>query len=88
MNMQEVFNVAFTIIMFLVGWIVKSLFDAISELRITDKGIERTVHELALSLADKYVPKDEFRTFSEAILKKLDRIEDKVDGKADKMVDK
>ena len=59
------------------GWFARQIWDAIKELR---SDLARLREELPSS----YVQKDEFHQFSVAILKKLDRIEDKIDTKKDK----
>ena len=59
------------------GWFARQIWDAIKELR-------SDLAKLREELPSRYVPKDEFHNFSAAILKKLDRIEDKIDKKLDK----
>ena len=59
------------------GWFARQIWDAIKELR-------SDLARLREELPSRYVPKDEFQQFSQALFKKLDRIEDKIDTKKDK----
>ena len=74
---QTLFNIAVGLGGFLGGFLLKIIWDAIKELR-------KTLGELEVRLPDAYVKKDDFQHFSDAIFRKLDKIEDKIDAKADK----
>ncbi len=74
---QTLFNIAVGLGGFLGGFLLKIIWDAIKELRVT-------MNELEVRLPDAYVKKDDFQHFSDAIFRKLDKIEDKIDAKADK----
>lgn len=74
---QTLFNVAVGLGGFLGGFLLKIIWDAIKEIR-------QTVGELEVRLPEAYVRKDDFQHFSDAIFRKLDKIEDKIDNKADK----
>ena len=74
---QTLFNIAIGLGGFLGGFLLKIVWDAIKELR-------KTLGELEVRLPDAYVKKDDFQHFSDAIFRKLDKIEDKIDAKADK----
>jgi len=67
-----------------IGWIMKNVFDAITELRRTDQDMAKEVNKLAVTLPENYVHKNDFKDFSEMLFNKLDRIEGKLDHKADK----
>jgi hypothetical protein len=84
MDYQILFNSAFTVLMLLIGWIMKTVFEAITELRVSDKQITAEVSKLQTELPTNYVHKHDFKDFTDAVFKKLDRIEDKLDNKADK----
>lgn len=79
MDYQVLFNSAFTVLMMVLGWILKNVFDAITELRKNDQELTKEVNKLAVTLPENYIHRDTFKDFSEAIFKKLDRIEDKFD---------
>lgn len=74
---QTLFNIAVGLGGFLGGFLLKIIWDAIKELR-------KTLGELEVRLPDAYVKKDDFQHFSDAIFRKLDKIEDKIDAKVDK----
>ena len=74
---QTLFNIAVGLGGFLGGFLLKIIWDAIKELR-------ETLGELEVRLPDAYVKKKDFQHFSDAIFRKLDKIEDKIDAKADK----
>jgi len=68
----------------LIGWFTKMLFDRM-------KQIEEDNHKQSVALADlralipeRYVSKDDQKTTLDNIFSMLRRIEDKLDGKADK----
>lgn len=77
MDYQYLFNGFAVIAGILVGYIVKSIRDEQIELYTSIKDI------YAEQLPRKMDKKD-FSEFHEALFKKLDRIEDKIDNKADK----
>lgn len=77
MDLQTLFNVAVGIAGPVIGWFTKTLWDAVREL-------QRDLTALRVAIPSSYVAKDDFTKFQEALFKKLDRIEEKIDGKADK----
>ena len=77
MDWQTLFNLAFGIVCGFVGWFTKTIYDANKELR-------DDLNNLRVHLPEKYVAKHDFERMSEALFKKLDRIENKLDQKADK----
>lgn len=80
MDLQVVLNVLFAICGALVGWVVKMTYDAQKELR---KDL-RELEQLAVKKDDFFEWKADFDRKTDAVFKKLDRIEDKLDGKKDK----
>lgn len=68
----------------IIMFILNALWEAIKNLQFSDKEIVNKLSEIELSVASDYVKKDEFRGMINALFVKLDRIEDKVDKKADK----
>jgi hypothetical protein len=59
------------------GWLLREVWGAVDKLR-TD------LQSLQSSIADKYARKDDVQVMAENIMTFLRRIEDKLDGKADK----
>lgn len=84
MDYQALFNAAFAVLLMVAGWVMKGVFDALRELRVKDDAIAHEVHSLAVAMPINYVHKNDFKELTEAMFRKLDRIEDKLDGKADK----
>jgi len=68
----------------LIGILVKSLWQAVKDLQTSDKELVEKVNSIEVLVAGQYVKQDEFNRLSDAIFKKLDRIEDKLDDKEDK----
>ena len=84
MDFQVGFDLAIGLIAFLGGWIMNNLRDAMRALQLADKELADKVQGIEVVVAGQYVKRDDFQDFSKAIFTKLDRIEDKMDGKADK----
>lgn len=68
----------------LIGILVRSLWQAVKDLQEADKELIDKVNEVEVLVAGQYITKEEFVRLSDAICKKLDRIEDKLDHKEDK----
>lgn len=74
---QILFNVAVGIIGALGGILIKII--------LSEQKSMRDAHEkLRSDLTDNYVRRDDFKEFMQAMFNKLDRIEIKIDQKADK----
>lgn len=68
----------------LVGFLLNSIWQAVKDLQRDDKDLAKKVAEIEVLVAGAYVKKDEFSASINALFAKLDRIEDKLNGKADK----
>lgn len=77
MEPQAIFNIVLGCLLSILGWIARTLWDAVTALK-------DDLAKLREELAKDYVSKDDFKSVSDNIIRKLDRIEDKLDGKADK----
>lgn len=84
MDQQQLFNTLFALVGVLGGWWMKAMWEAIKNLEQADKALNASVGDLKVLVAGQYVKQDSFDKLSQAIFNKLDRIEDKLDGKADK----
>ena len=91
METQLFLNVLFGIISFLGGWLMKMLMSQISELKnkqeklmikhIDDMEDVLEKHtNLALSMPEKYVSKDDFQSVVERIDHRFNRLEEKLDA--------
>jgi len=81
---QTVFNIALAISGFLGGWVLKVIWDAVKDLQAADKVLVEKVNTIEILIAGNYMSKQDFDKIAIAIFAKLDKIEDKLDKKADK----
>ena len=68
----------------LIGFLLNAVWQAVKDLQSADKELTKKVSEIEVLVAGAYVKKEEFSTAVTALFTKLDRIEDKIDKKADK----
>lgn len=68
----------------LIGFLLNAVWQAVKDLQSADKEIATKVGEIEVLVAGGYVKKNEFSDLSKALFAKLDKIEDKIDKKADK----
>ena len=90
-SFQLFVNVVFTLITFLGGWVLKVVFSGIQEVKeeLEDiregrrndyRELSERLHAVALSMPEKFVSKDDFNTFSERMIDRFDRIDQKLDS--------
>jgi hypothetical protein len=77
MEWQHVIDLVGGAVIAVIGWFSRQLWDAVAELR-------RDVHSIEISLPMYYVRRDEFSENVKEIKSMLEKIFDKLDGKADK----
>ncbi|WP_316655427.1 hypothetical protein [Ralstonia condita] len=68
----------------LLGFLLSRTYGRIDSAHTELGDVRKEMTDLALQLAKDYIRRDDFQAVTDAIFKKLDRIEDKLDGKADK----
>jgi hypothetical protein len=68
----------------LIGFYLKVVWDSLKALKDTDDQLADKVNRIEVLVAGQYVHRDEFHSLSKALFAKLDKIEDKLDGKADR----
>ncbi len=81
---QNLFNILVTAAGLLGGWFLKVIDDNLKEAREQNKAMAKKLSEMEVLVAGEYVRKDDLDRHIDAIFKKLDRIEAKIDLKADK----
>ena len=81
---QELINWVLGAFGMLLGFIVKSIWDAVKDLQTSDKDLADKVSRIEVLVAGEYVKKDEFNSIMMRIFEKLDHIESKIDNKQDK----
>ena len=84
MNEQQFFNVAFAIIGALGGWWMRVMWQSLKELEQQDSKLADKVGNIEVLVAGHYVKRDDMNRDIAIIFAKLDRIEDKMNKKADK----
>lgn len=84
MEPQWVINSAFALIGALGGYVLKSMHEALRDLQIADADLIAKVQAIEVLVAGQYVKRDDMDRLSVALFHKLDRIEQKIDGKMDK----
>ena len=82
--MQILFNIFVGVIGALGGWILNTIWGEIKSMQEADDVLADKVAKIEVLVAGQYCKRDEMERLSVAIFAKLDRIEDKLDGKADK----
>ena len=68
----------------LIGFLLNVVWQAVKDLQTADKVLAEKVGNIEVLVAGAYVKKDEFTQSINALFAKLDKIEDKLDKKADK----
>jgi len=58
--------------------------EIVTDLQESDRKLADKIATIEVLVAGEYIKKDEFRNLSDAIFKKLDKIDDKLDHKVDK----
>lgn len=81
---QMIINILMSIVAFLGGWWMKTMWESLNELRAADSRLTDKVQAIEILVAGNYVTKTDLNVLTEALFRKLDRIEGKVDNKADK----
>ena len=81
---QNLINMLAAAVSVLFGWILKTVWDAVKDLQKADDELIDKVNRIEVLVAGEYVKRDEFRADIDRIFDKLDTIEKKLDGKADK----
>lgn len=76
-NIQDYLNFIGGILAAVFGWLGRTLWGAVCELK-------RDLSELQRHLPESYVAKKDYERFEDRIISILNRIEEKIDNKADK----
>lgn len=68
----------------LIGFMLNAVWQAVKDLQAADTNLTKKVAEIEVLVAGDYLRREDFTHTVEALFKKLDKIEDKLDKKADK----
>lgn len=77
MNSQDIFNAAISLCGVLGGWILKTIWEAIKDLKVEIRELNREVNQ-------DFVRREDFKDAIVEIKEMLNKIFDKLDNKADK----
>ncbi len=81
---QQIINILIGVVGTAGGWWMKVMHESLKDLQKEDKALADKVAKIEVLVAGDYVKKEEFSKMADALFAKLDRIEDKLDGKVDK----
>jgi hypothetical protein len=84
MDTQTLINYLIGAVCTLGGWVLKSVRDSVKDLQGCDKSLTEKVQAIELLVAGQYVRRSDMDKLAEALFHKLDRIEEKLDAKADR----
>ena len=84
MDLQMAVNISFAIAGGLGSWVLHTVWDSVKALQTEDKTMASQISQLNILVAGNYITKDEHNLTTQALFKKLDKIEDKIDSKMDK----
>ena len=83
MDLQFIINGVFGVVAFFSGWVIKLTLEALRDLQQADKELSEKVAHIEILVTGDYLKKTELEKFTDALLIKLDKIEAKIDKKAD-----
>ena len=81
---QEIFNIVVGVAGALGGWWLKVMWETLKDLQVADRDLMDKVSRIEVLVAGAYVKRDEFDRALTRLFEKLDHIDSKLDGKADK----
>jgi hypothetical protein len=81
---QTGFNVVVGALMMIFGWLLNTLYTTIRDLQKADTQLADKVNKVEVLVAGNYPTRSEFDAKLDALFKKLDNIENKIDRKADR----
>lgn len=84
MDLQLAFNLVVGIVGFLGGYVLNSISKRIESLQAADAALTDKVHKIETLVVGEYVKHSDLDRLGEALFKKLDKIDTKLDGKQDK----
>jgi hypothetical protein len=84
MDYQAALNIALSLASFLGGYVLYSIRESIKSLQQRDSELTDKVQHIEVLVAGQYVKRDDMEKLSAALFTKLDKIDAKLDNKADK----
>jgi len=83
-DFQTLFNIALAIISGLLGMVIQGLRESMTNLQRADTELATKVQSIEVLVAGTYVKREDMDKLGTALFAKLDKIEAKLDSKADK----
>jgi len=84
MSEQTLINAGIAGLLAALSFILKVIWDGLRELQKADIEQLAQISNLRILMADSYIRKEDFERMTNALFNKLDKIEGKLDGKADR----
>lgn len=84
MDSQTLLNLLFAVAGSLAGWVLKNVHEAVKDLQTADTALSEKVHSIDVLVAGQYVRRSDLEKLTDALFRKLDIIENKLDSKVDK----
>ena len=84
MDTQSLINILFGLVAFFGGVWIRGIADSLKELKHADVELSEKVQAIEVLVAGEYIKREDFEKFATAMFTKLDKIEEKIDRKADK----
>jgi hypothetical protein len=81
---QTGFNVVVGLLMMIFGWLLNTLYTTIRDLQQADEKLTDKVNRIEVLVAGNYPTRTEFDAKVDALFEKLDKIDAKLDRKADR----
>jgi len=81
---QTVFNWVFGIATTSLGFLAHTIWSSIRDMQRAQSRLQTRLSEVEVLVAGSYVKRQEFERFVDRVIDKLDAIDAKIDGKADK----
>jgi len=81
---QMVFNGLFILVGVFGGYYMNSIKDSIKALQATDRDLIVKLQGIEVLVAGTYIKRDDFNDVIKALFAKLDKIDEKLDAKADR----
>ena len=79
MEVQYVVDIAFAVVAFFMGWVLKRIYHSIDELWKKHDEHTRRLTELAIELPRQYVTKDDLTRATSSVHERFDKLDVKID---------
>lgn len=75
---QDIMNIALGVMCSVFGWLLKTVWESVRDLQCADRSLAEKVTQIELLVAGSYIKRDEIQVLHDALFRKLDKIEDRV----------